>query len=178
MFFRDVPTPSVHVYTDASGRYGCGGVGLPQRWFFQLQWGPSWSDVDISVKELVPIVLAAALWGRYWQNLHIRFHSDNMAVVSVLQRNSAATLAAHHLLRSLYFYAAIYQFEYSVEHVPGALNSAADALSRGNLPVFHSLVSQASRTEVPAAISRMLTQQPDWVFFLMIPLSPRTTLFP
>ena len=160
--FRDIPVPSAHVYTDASGRFGCGGVGLPGRWFFKLQWDPSWDDVEISVKELVPIVLAAALWGGHWHSLHIHFHSDNMAVVSILQNNSASNLAAHHLLHCLCFYSVIYQFEYLIEHVARALNSAADAMSLGNLSVFRSLVSQATCTEVPVAVSRMFIQQPDW----------------
>ena len=37
----------------------------PSHWF-SLCWPPSWADVDISVTELVPIVVAAALWGRAW----------------------------------------------------------------------------------------------------------------
>ena len=162
MFFRDLPTPSAHIYTDASGIFGCGGVVLPDHWF-QLQWPLTWEDIDITVKELVPIVVAAALWGRNWGNLHIHFHSDNMPVVLILQNHSASNLTAHHLLRCFYFFTAYYQFDYSIEHVPGIMNSAADALSRNNLPVFHSLIPQATRTEVPAAVTHMLlTHQPDW----------------
>ena len=177
MFFHDLPVPSAHIYTDASGNFGCGGVWLPRRWF-QLRWPPSWGDIDISVKELVPIVVAAALWGRHWRNLHIRFHSDNMSVVLILQNNSASNLTAHHLLRCLYFYAAFYQFEYSCEHVPGVSNRAADALSRGNLHVFHSLISQAVCTEVPAAVLQMFVQQPDWGSARWIPLFSSTLLIP
>ena len=32
--------------------------------WFQVQWPVSWSSVHITVKELAPIVLATALWGK------------------------------------------------------------------------------------------------------------------
>ena len=174
MFFHYSPTPAIHIYTDASGSFGCGGVALlpiSPAWF-NLQWPDSWSDVDISIKELVPVVIAAAIWGRHWFRLHIRFHSDNMAVVSTLDRRSAGQPLAIHLLRCFYFYSALYQFEYSIEHVPGELNTVADALSRNNMTVFSSFFPQATQHLVPAALMDLLVNQhPDWG-------SPRwTTLF-
>ena len=105
---------------------------MPSAWF-QLRWPESWSEVDIVVKELVPIVVAAAIWGRHWSRSHVCFHLDNMAVVTILQSISPRGELVLHLIRCLYFYAAIYQFDYSAEHVPGVLNVAADALSRNNL---------------------------------------------
>ena len=56
---------SVVVSSDASGSFGCGAFSLDHGWF-QLQWPSSWGQVDISSKELVPIVIAAALWGPAW----------------------------------------------------------------------------------------------------------------
>ena len=32
--------------------------------WFRGQWPEDWVNVDISVNELVPVVIAAALWGR------------------------------------------------------------------------------------------------------------------
>ena len=81
------PVPAVHVYTDASGSFGAGGVWAPHL-CFQLRWPPTWTTVDIVVKELVPVVVAAALWGRHWYHSHTCFHVDNEAVVSILQRQS------------------------------------------------------------------------------------------
>ena len=52
---------------------------------FQLAWPASWVSIDISVKELVPVVVAAALWGEKWLQRHVCTHSDNMAVVSVIK---------------------------------------------------------------------------------------------
>lgn len=162
MFFQLIPVPSAHVYTDASGSFGCGGFVLADHWF-QLRWPASWSDIDIAVKELVPIVIAAALWGHLWYRKHIRFHCDNAAVVDILKKRSARNAVAHHLLRCLYFYAAFYQFDHSAEHVPGVLNIAADALSRDNIHFFSSLVPQAVQSQVSSQLLDLLvTQRPDW----------------
>ena len=86
---------TLHVYTDASGSFGCGGVMLPGDWF-QIQWPQSWAEVDISTKELVPIVVGAALWGGAWASCCVQFHT---AVVAMLQGHTARHSTALHLLR-------------------------------------------------------------------------------
>ena len=135
-----LPSPSVHVYSDASGSWGCGALVQGMGWF-QLQWPPEWSTIDISVKELVPVVLSAALWGHTWRGLHVRFHSDNMAVVDILRRCSGRDPSVLHLMRCFFFYLAHFNFQHSAEHVPGVLNTSADAISRNNLPQFCPLFS-------------------------------------
>lgn len=70
MLFKQPLAPAAHIYTDASGSFGCGRVLLPSSWF-QIQWPPSWVEIDIVTKELVPIVAAAALWDKYWFQTHV-----------------------------------------------------------------------------------------------------------
>ena len=162
MFFPASPKASVHVYSDASGSFGCGAVMLHLHWF-QVGWPSSWANIDIAVKELAPIVIAAAIWGPLWKGARVCFHSDNTAVVAILQKRSARDPVAHHLLRCFYFYAAFFQFEYGSEHVPGVLNVAADALSRNNLQLFSSLIPQATPSAVPIPLLDLLIfQRPDW----------------
>ena len=55
--------------------YGCGAVVDAESWF-QVSCPEEWEAVDISVKKLLPVVVAAALLT--WQGNHIHFHSDNM----------------------------------------------------------------------------------------------------
>ena len=161
-FFPQPLAPVVHVYTDASGSFGCGGVVPPSHWF-QIIWPPRWADVDISVKELLPIVVASAIWGKSWRLSRVCFHTDNMAVVAMLQNRTARDPVARHLLRCLYFYSAIYQFQHRGEHVPGVLNVAADALSRNHMSIFSSLIPQARPTAIPTAVSTLLlANEPDW----------------
>jgi hypothetical protein len=53
-----------HIITaDTSGSWGCGDFGSHGHWF-QLQWPQSWASHH---KELVPVVMAIALWGDQWQ---------------------------------------------------------------------------------------------------------------
>ena len=151
-----------HVWSDASGSFGCGAV-VDCTAMFQLAWPVSWDIIDISVKELVPVVVAAALWGEKWRQRHVCIHSDNMAVVSVIKSGTTSSQQSMHLLRCLFFYCAFYRFSVSCVHVPGALNTVADALSRDNFDVVHSFLPQASLEHVPAAIVELLvTTRPDW----------------
>ena len=67
-----------------SGSWGCAAYWENQ--WFQLQWRdfPKFSDICIAAKELLPILTAAAVWGREWKGMKVHFHCDNMAVVMVL----------------------------------------------------------------------------------------------
>ena len=68
-----------------------------------------------------------------------------------------------HLLRCLAFYAAYFRFQFYATHVPGALNTAADALSRNNMSLFTSLVPQGQQLCVPAVVLDLLVHvRPDW----------------
>ena len=57
-----LPTPTCHVYSEACSTYGSGAFADTLGWF-QVKWPEGWKEVDISVKELVPVVIAAAVWG-------------------------------------------------------------------------------------------------------------------
>ena len=63
--------PDVSLWSDASGSWGCGAV-WNNRWF-QLSWQevPQFEKAPIATKELLPIVLAAALWGKEWGGLTV-----------------------------------------------------------------------------------------------------------
>ena len=75
--FFPTSVPAMEVISDTSGAYGCGAFSLPHGWF-QLEWPESWLHVHITAKELLPIVIAAALWGNQWEGKCICFRSDNM----------------------------------------------------------------------------------------------------
>ena len=77
--------------TDASGCWGCGAVWDDQ--WFQLQWPKAWETIDIAVKELLAIMLAAAAWGKHWQGRFVLFESDKNAAVCNI--NSGSSRHAH-----------------------------------------------------------------------------------
>ena len=96
--------------------------------WFQTRWPGSWAEVDISSKELVTVMIAAAI--NYGERMVICFHSGNMAVVAVLTSKTAKSPLLAHFLRCFSFF---YSFHFSAKHVPGILNTAADALPRNKL---------------------------------------------
>ena len=51
--------PSLVVTSDASGRWGCGAFYNTQ--WFQLKWPESLPNYHITVKELIPVVIAATI---------------------------------------------------------------------------------------------------------------------
>ena len=153
---------AAEVTSDASGAYGCGAFSSSHGWF-QLQWPDSWSPINIAVKELVPIVMAVAIWGHHWQRSCVHFRSDNMAVVNILNSRTSKDQLFMHLLRCLVFYSAFFRFHFVAEHVPGVLNVAADAISRNNLPLFFSIFPQIPRVAIPQSVLDLLvTRRPNW----------------
>ena len=111
------------------------------------------------MKELLPVVLAAAVWEQQWAGQHVLFISDNMAVVSALSAQSARNPMLFYLLRCLIFWEARFNFSHSAEHLAGKLNTAADALSHNNLSLFHSLTPQAKAapSSIPHQLLLLLT---------------------
>ena len=75
------PHPIV-VTSDASGTWGCG-AWCDQQWF-QLKWDSSSREKQIAVKELIPVVIAAAIWGHQWSGRRVLSNCDNQAVVAVI----------------------------------------------------------------------------------------------
>ena len=78
---------SQRCYSDASSSWGCG-VYWQGSWF-QLQWPEDWDSTNIAVKELVPIVITAAIWGSQWIGLNVLALCNNCAVVQAINARRA-----------------------------------------------------------------------------------------
>ena len=79
--------------------------------------------MDISVKEMVPVTIAAALWGPQWS-------TDNMAVMASLQqRRPGKSPPLMHLMHCIYISSVSLRILFSARHVPGVLNEVTNALS-------------------------------------------------
>ena len=155
--------PSIICTTDASGSWGCG-AWSGQDWF-QFQWFEPISSYNIMVKELLPIVLAAAVWGSQWKGLTVKVRCDNAAVVAIVNRGTSHDSEAMHLLRCLSFLSTKFQFYLYTSHLPGTENSLADYLSRNDASQFLSSHIQANRypTHIPEEIlDSVITSKPDW----------------
>ena len=79
-------------------------------------------ETGIAAKELVPVVIAAVLWGPHWAGRHVWFHSDNEAVVTIIGQPllSISWQGNTYMDRALSF---------GLGSVPKILNAVADFLA-------------------------------------------------
>ena len=163
MTMMPLPHQSATATSDASGSWGCGAMSSESHWF-QLQWPPHLMSASIAFKEMIPVVISAAIWGHQWSGKHVLFRCDNMAVVAVLNHRTARDKPLAHLSCCLFFFAAFHKVTLSAEHVAGVDNTLADALSRNNLPLFRSLHPQASAcpTPIPRPLCTLLQAPMEW----------------
>ena len=135
-------TPDVTFSSDASGSWGCGAVWYDQ--WIQCAWNNLWMEKGIAIKELLPIVLAIAIWGDYWVHKRVLVRCDNMAVVHVINCLRCKDPTMLHLMHCLHFFTAHYDIRLRAVHLEGILNIAADSVSRNNLQIFRKTVPQSS----------------------------------
>jgi len=157
-------TPDVHLWSDASGHWGCGAHW--QGLWFNLPWGSLPIAAEpIAGKELFPILVTSMLWGNLWKGCTVCCHCDNIAVVEVVNRQSAKNPLMSHLMRCLFFASAQFDFDMVARHIPGSENDAADALSRNKLPLFLSQMPHMAHTPtpIPVQLAEGLSQaHPHW----------------
>ena len=99
--------------------------------------------MSVAVKELISVVLAAATFGHPWSGKVVEFVVDNAAVVEVIKATYSKELYLVHLICLLVFFAAKHNFWFTASHIPGKENILADPLSKNNMQLFCSQVSQA-----------------------------------
>ena len=167
LFEGKASQPDEELLSDASGSWGCGAL-WGNDWF-QCSWANTPHDNSgmdsIAPMELLPIVIAAAIWGPYWIGRTVRSNCDNEAVVSVINSGRCEHELMMHLLRCLFYFAAKYNFILVAKHIPGISNTLADALSRNKLDVFFSLAPQANSSPTPippSLLTGLVLKRPDW----------------
>ena len=159
-------SPDIELVTDASGSWGCGAVCGTQ--WFQLEWDGlgSTKEYGIMAKELLPIVVAAAVWGGSWAGKTVRARCDNQSVVATINTGSCREAETMHLRRCLAFLEAKGQFHIMAVHIRGVDNVVADALSRNRAHVACSLLQGAEQepVAVPEGVLDVVARtKPDWL---------------
>ena len=136
------PAPDFHLQTDASGAWGYGAY-FQGRWT-QGTWSASQQPLSIEFKELYAITVACHTWGSEWTRRRIQFHCDNSAVVAVIKSGTPRSSDIMKLVRSLYHISVRHNFLVTAEHIPGTVNSIADAISRNLHHKFRQLAPSAA----------------------------------
>ena len=157
------PSPAASVHTDAAGNWGCGAM-WSSHWF-QIKWPADWLSLNIAIKELLPIVVAAATWGSFWRGSQVLCFSDNMSVVHAICSRSVRNPQLMRLLRALFFVEAHFNMSLGARHVAGVSNTAADALSRDNVDLFRLSAPQADAHPSPppeGLLPLLFNLKADW----------------
>ena len=152
----------VECTTDASGSWGCGAWHNTS--WFQVPWDNRAGNLSIAAKELVPIILACAAWGRSWQACRVRCNCDNQVVVVALRLRSSRDQGVMYLLRCLVFVEAQIGCQLLGVYIDTHSNHLADDLSRDNLFSFLSKMSAADSQPTPTCpllLSLLLNPQAD-----------------
>ena len=157
--------PEVIVTSDASGSWGCGAFWEEQ--WFQLAWADTQCsrNMNIAVKKLIPLVIAAAVWGRQWQGRTVGCKCDNQAVVAVLHSRTSKESDIMHLLRCLFFFEARFSFHFTASHIAGVENTLADDISRNNTTSVIQVLgpnAMANRVTPRPLINMLINSKPDW----------------
>ena len=77
MFPKWEKAPEMFVTSDAAGSIGFGAYYNDES--FSEKWPAEAASLNIAIKEMIPIVVAANMWGNSWQRKRIAFGSDNMS---------------------------------------------------------------------------------------------------
>ena len=143
----------MHLYTDSTDKAF---AGIYYHKWFQSEFPPNLisedsEKVSMALLELpvYPIVVACVLWGNKWNRKRILFHCDNMSTVQIINKGRSKVKVIMKLLRRLTWCAAKHNFTVHAQHVPGKLNSVADALSRFQMETFRKLAPKADTRPTP-----------------------------
>ncbi len=156
--------PTVEVTSDASGSWGCGAWHLSE--WCQVPWDSRADSLSIAAKELVPIILACAIWGQAWHGHRVHCRCDNQVVVAALQSRASRDAGVMHLLRCLIFVEVQLGCHLFGSYIDTHANHLADDLSRDRAFSFLSKVPSASHTPTPVPphlLDLLLNPQADWV---------------
>ncbi len=150
--------------SDASGSWGCG-AWFEKEWFL-APWDSRADSLSIAAKELIPIIIACAIWGHAWSTHRVNCRCDNQVVVAALQARVSRDAGVMQLLRSLIFAEVQMGCQLVGSYIDTHTNHLADDLSRNHVLSFLSKVPTATPTATPVPhqlLDLLLNPLADWV---------------
>ena len=145
---------TLQLFTDSSGNpdLGCGAY-FEGHWA-QLRWPESWRNLpmmkNVTLLELVPVVLALYIWAVHLKNKKILFRIDNNALDSVINKRTSKDKQIMKLIRPLVLVTMLHNIQFKASHIEGIQNDTADALSRFQMERFRLVAPSADL--LPAVI--------------------------
>lgn len=133
---------SIQLFTDAS-LVGLGAVCGTAWWVLAISEIPCLQGHTIAYLELFAVVTAIATFSTHLQGRTILLHCDNAVIVSAVNKGTCRCPKIMCLTRALFYYCAQANILVQCQYIKSSLNSAADALSRLDLPRFRAEWPQA-----------------------------------
>ena len=143
----------LNLYTDSTGNceLGCG-VYFSGHWAY-FPWPIEWTQteimLDMTFLELVPILLAIYLFDIKFLNKQIMFHTDNKALVAILNKKSSKSCRVMQLVRPLVLKTMLCNMQFKACHIEGRFNCIADAISRKQWERFRRIAPTADVLPTP-----------------------------
>ena len=87
-------------------------------------------------KEMVLIVVSCAVWGPLLQHKNVKFYCDILGLVAAINKGSSPNETEMHLIRFLWFFAAVFDISITATHIAGVANNVTDMLLRNQSDKF------------------------------------------
>lgn len=151
---------TLKLYTDSSSTIGFGAV-FRNSWFYGT-WAKPALQHHITALELYPILAALFTWGHQFSNHCLWLYTDNMSLVSILNKQSSRDKVIMKMIRPLVLFCLRNNILIRASHIDGVKNTLADALSRSQIKRFRMLLPTADRypTPVPPQVDQDLFFKP------------------
>ena len=150
--------PIIHIYTDASGTKGAGGI-FNSSWF-SIRIPRRYAKHDIKWKEFYAVIHAILCWGPDFCHKHIIFHTDNTNIYSAIKELSIRSSPMMELVHQFLGLASILDFTFTPNWIPTEQNTLADAASRFQFNLLFSLAPYLSRKPSPKVLSLKCLSKP------------------
>ena len=112
---------------------GCGGIMQTSYFHEQFPPGVTKLRLHINALELLTIVVALKVFGKFLKGKKVLIFSDNMSSCNLINKGTARDEFHQACLREICYLAAVNEFCLKTQHTKGQDNRAADILSRWHL---------------------------------------------
>ena len=151
-----IDSDTSHLYADACKT--CGFGAYFQTHWFSLSYPSDWyREQNITLLELLPIVLGIEAWKDALVNKTLIIHTDNQPIFEVINRQTSKEQLVMLLIRKLVLICVYNNIYIKAQHISGIDNYLADDLSRFQVNSFKKKFPNAdlNPTQVPSL--------PDWL---------------
>ncbi|KAL6467193.1 hypothetical protein MHYP_G00249970 [Metynnis hypsauchen] len=151
-------------------------------YWFSSPWPPEFALLSLesgdssALRELYPVVNAALLWGHEYTGRVILIHSDNSAVIHIINKGHSNSLKLMPFICHLTWHSVQHQLILRAIHISGHSNAVAHSLSYFQFQKFKALSSQAESYLTPDSSMFKLHPPADQQFFHFLLQAQETIL--